>query len=456
MEAFLWNMVISYQLLFIVISSVVFIIAKDKSFKYYSLYNFFLIFYILSRYEPVYDGFENFVGAFIGAKNSEIFTSIFCFLIQVFFYNLYTIFVLYFLDLNKHTKKYFNNVKLTIQIITAVFIGLAVVSYVLKDAGIFKNFYTFLYIPVMLALFFPSFSRVYKYTGNHKYYLIIGVFMYIAFALIAFAGSNIASMNMKNPISWFYAGIVIETIFFSLGLAYKVKILNDEKNRIRNLVTHHRHNQHISKIHGLLEGEEKEKKRMAAELHDGIAGDLSAIKFNLAALDKTNQDPRNKKILKDVTNIIDKSCVQIREISHNLSPSSIINLGLVSAVEEFCKKIETTYNITCQFIFEGDDIKISTTAQTHIYRIIQELVNNIVKHSEAKLATVKILYNEPHLSISVEDDGKGFAEGKTLHGIGLNNIGSRVRILNAVYKKEPIPVGTSFNIKIDTDKIAVN
>ena len=69
---------------------------------------------------------------------------------------------------------------------------------------------------------------------------------------------------------------------------------------------------------------------------------------------------------------------------------------------------------------------------------------------------MKILYNEPHLSISVEDDGKGFAEGKTLHGIGLNNIGSRVRILNAVYKKEPIPVGTSFNIKIDTDKIAVN
>lgn len=455
MEAFLWNMVISYQLLFIVISSVVFIIAKERSFKYYTLYNIFLIIYIVSRYDSVYDGFENYVGKFLGAEKASVFTENLSFLIQVFFYNLYAIFVLYFLDLNKHTKKYFKNVILVIRFLTALFIGIAVISYFLNSTAIFKGFYTFLYIPSMLALFFPSFSRVYKHTGVHKYYLIIGVFIYIICALIAYAGSNIDAMNMKNPISWFYAGIVFETIFFSLGLAYKVKILNDEKNRVRNLVTHHRHNQQISKIHGLLEGEEKEKKRIAAELHDGIAGDLSAIKFNLSALDQSNQDPRNKEILTEVSNIIDKSCVQIREISHNLSPSTIINFGLVNAVKEFCKKIENTYHINCDFIFEGDQIEMKATAQTHIYRIIQELVNNIVKHSEAKNAVVKMVYRNPKMSINVTDDGKGFSEGSTIHGIGLNNINSRIKILNAEWRKEKIALGTSFSIKINTDKILI-
>ncbi len=260
---------------------------------------------------------------------------------------------------------------------------------------------------------------------------------------------------MKNPISWFYAGIIIETIFFSLGLAYKVKILNDEKNRVRNLVTHHRHNQQLTKIHGLLEGEEKEKKRIAAELHDGIAGDLSAIKFNLSTLNQTNQDPRNKEILNDVSTIIDKSCVQIREISHNLSPSTIVNFGLVNAIQEFCKKIESTYNIKCTFSFEGDDIETSITAQTHIYRIIQELVNNIIKHSGAGNAAVIMVYNKPHLSIKVEDDGKGFLEGTAIHGIGLNNIRSRIRILNAEWRKEAVSLGTSFSIQINTDNILI-
>lgn len=448
-------MVISYQLLFIVISSILFIIAKEKSFKYYALYNIFLIIYIVSRYDTIYYGFQNYVGRFLGQENAGVFTANLAFLIQVFFYNLYAIFVLYFLDLNNHTKKYFKNVTIVIRIITLFFIIIAIISYFLESTDFFKGFYTFLYIPLMLALFFPSFTRVYKHTGKHKYYLIIGVFIYIICALIAYAGSNIPAMNMKNPISWFYAGIVIETIFFSLGLAYKVKILNDEKNRVRNLVTHHRHNQQLTKIHGLLEGEEKEKKRIAAELHDGIAGDLSAIKFNLSTLNQNNQDPRNKVILKEVSTIIDKSCVQIREISHNLSPSTIVNFGLVNAIQEFCEKIESTYNIKCRFTFEGDDIEISITAQTHIYRIIQELVNNIIKHSGAGNAAVIMVYNNPHLSIKVEDDGKGFLEGTAIHGIGLNNIRSRIRILNAEWRKEAVSLGTSFSIQINTDNILI-
>lgn len=106
--------------------------------------------------------------------------------------------------------------------------------------------------------------------------------------------------------------------FFSLGLAYKVKLINDDKNRILMQVTKHRHRQQISKLNGVLEGEEKERKRIAEELHDGVA-----IKYNLLALNSEDLKPKNSAIIKEITEIIDNSCLQIRELSHNLSPSSI-------------------------------------------------------------------------------------------------------------------------------------
>ena len=128
--------------------------------------------------------------------------------------------------------------------------------------------------------------------------------------------------------------------------------MNDEKNRIHFMVIRHKHQKQISKLQGLLEGEENERKRIAEELHDGIAGDLSAIKLNLSYLKESINDENNDNVLEDLSKIIEKSCLQIREISHNLSPSPITNYGIVSATRKFCKKIE--YTETTQVIEIND------------------------------------------------------------------------------------------------------
>ena len=452
-EMFIWNMAISFQLFFVIISGVIFVFVKDKSFKYYALYNLFLLLYLLSRNDEFYDQFQNAVGYFLGSHNAEVFTQIFNFYIQIIFYTFYSLFALYFLDLNKRNKKYFNNVLWLLKFLVVLFLFFGVLTFSLKNAELFVALYTFLYLPVMLIVFFLTIVKAVKNSGNHKYFFLFGVIVFVICALISFIGTFVPSLNIGNPMVFFYVGIVIETIFFSLGLAYKIKLMNDEKNRIHFMVIRHKHQKQISKLQGLLEGEENERKRIAEELHDGIAGDLSAIKLNLSYLKESINDENNDNVLEDLSKIIEKSCLQIREISHNLSPSPITNYGIVSATRKFCKKIEDLYKIKVNFSYTGEKMELSKIIETHIYRIIQELLNNIVKHSEAQLAEVKITYDDPFIEILVKDNGKGFVLNSRSKGIGLSNIESRVRYMKACVKKESTENGSTFTIMINLNEI---
>lgn len=452
MEYFVWNMAISFQLLFVIISGVIYIYLRKKSFKYYALYNLFLGIYIVSRDDHYFHQLEVFVNLFLSKENTVDFLYILFLFVQVVFYSFYSIFTLYFLDLDAHTKKFFKNLVLLFRVLVALFFILGIVCYFIDDQSLYFNLYTFLFLPIILSTFYPTVSRAVKYSGKHKGFFLIGLSCFVCCALIAFIGSQIPSLNNYNPISVFYIGIIIETIFFSLGLAYKIKLINDEKNRVETLVTKHKHQQQISKLKGLLEGEENERKRIAEELHDGIAGDLSAIKYNLAHLNQRNQNPENDELLDELSQIIDKSCVQLREISHNLSPTAITNYGLSLAVENYCKKIENLYHIKIDYQFSGEALRLTNTSETHIYRIIQELLNNIVKHSGAHSAQVEIKNSESEIIIKVSDNGKGFSPDKNSKGIGLSNIDSRIRFLDAQIQRESSEMGTSFIIKINSAK----
>lgn len=258
---------------------------------------------------------------------------------------------------------------------------------------------------------------------------------------------------MKDPINFFYIGIIIETLFFSLGLAHKLKLLNDEKVRVKREIVKSRHRQQLSKFHGLLEGEERERKRMAEELHDGIAGDLAAIKYNLSTLKRSSLGSRNDELVSELMQIINKSCIQIREISHNLSPSVVTNYGLNSALEQFCLQNQNMHGIDIALRFSGKSFTLGKLAETHLYRIIQELVANIVKHSGAEHAIITIWHHAPFLTVVVRDDGTGFTQNGNTAGIGLSNINSRIRFLNADINSESNATGSKFEIEIDLRKV---
>jgi len=206
-------------------------------------------------------------------------------------------------------------------------------------------------------------------------------------------------------------------------------------------------------LEALIDGEEKERKRIAQELHDGLNGDLSAIKYRLSTLEESGLRAIDAENLTKVITMIDESCAQIRSISHNLMPSSILEYGLIESIREYCIKINNSDNFKIDFQTFGDYIALAKKNETVIYRIIQELVTNILKHAKATEALVQFNFREEELFITVEDNGIGFDTTKISDGIGHKNIQTRVGFLNAELNVESSSNGTSYTISIDLNKV---
>jgi len=211
--------------------------------------------------------------------------------------------------------------------------------------------------------------------------------------------------------------------------------------------------QEITKLEALIDGEENERRRIAQELHDGINGDLSAIKFRLLGLDESAFSVDDKSEMTKTIEMIDQSCSQVRNISHNLMPASIIDFGLVETVQQYCFKINNSHPLQLDFQYFGNQGYLPKKSETVIYRIIQELINNIIKHSKATTALVQMNFHENELFITVEDNGTGFDQKTVKNGLGLKNIQSRIQFLNANLDIDSTQNGTSFQINIDLNSL---
>ncbi len=247
-----------------------------------------------------------------------------------------------------------------------------------------------------------------------------------------------------------YFIVSLGLILFSFGIWYFFKQRQKFKNQeIETL----KQQQEIAKLEALIDGEEKERRRIAQELHDGLNGDLSAIKYRLSTLEESGLSAIDTENLSKVINMIDESCAQVRSISHNLMPSSILEYGLIETIREYCIKINTSDTFKIDFQFFGNYIALSKKTETVIYRIIQELVTNILKHSKATEALIQFNYREDELFITVEDNGIGFDKKVISPGIGHKNIKTRIDFLNAQLDVDSSSTGTSCTISIDLNKV---
>lgn len=198
-----------------------------------------------------------------------------------------------------------------------------------------------------------------------------------------------------------------------------------------------------------MEGEEKERLRIAKELHDGVNGDLSAIKFKLSSLLEMNNT-----VIKEAVSMIDKSCEQVRAISHNLVPPSLKDFNLLEAVDEYCQSMNGIHSPEITFQHLGNAIVLDKKQEANIFRIVQELVTNSVKHAEANEINVQLSHLENTLQLTVEDNGKGFDKDQVKSdGIGLQNVSSRVDYLNAELDFVSNEKGTSYTITMDAKMI---
>ena len=190
----------------------------------------------------------------------------------------------------------------------------------------------------------------------------------------------------------------------------------------------------LSATEAVLKGEEQERTRLAKDLHDGLGGMLSGIKFSLNTM-KENliMTPDNAQAFERSIDMLDSSIQEMRRVAHNLMPETLLKYGLDTALKDFCSYIHGSGVLKVNYQSFGlENIQMQESVSVSVYRIIQELVNNILKHANARFALVQLTFSGETLLIDVEDDGKGF-DLKVLEkqkGIGWKNIYSRLEYLN--------------------------
>lgn len=173
----------------------------------------------------------------------------------------------------------------------------------------------------------------------------------------------------------------------------------------------------------------KERKRVAREIHEGIGQMLVASKFKAASIDVTGRNAEEG--IRQVEELLEKSIEEVRRISVNMAPRSVEELGIENAIRNLCQQIESTTGIQVSFYYRGLANTAGNNILSTIYRIVQEALNNVIRHSHASKAVVELNQNSTKIELRVKDNGSGFAvdEIDINKTSGLRNIQERVNIL---------------------------
>lgn len=217
--------------------------------------------------------------------------------------------------------------------------------------------------------------------------------------------------------------IVLRFFYVQRLRAQKELSLQQEENakqQINQMIKDHK----LSVIERYREGQDEERSRLAREIHDGIGSDLAGIKI---AFEHYAEQHEEKQQSKRIASAINNACIDVRGLSHQLHPLPFSKIGFTSFLHDFIDQIseKSTVEIKAFFFPEEDIDSLPEALLADTYRIVQELVNNILKHAGATQAEVQLTKHEEHLNIVINDNGKGFQKNKK-QGIGLRNIEERL------------------------------
>ncbi|MFT3934828.1 MAG: histidine kinase [Chitinophagaceae bacterium] len=260
-----------------------------------------------------------------------------------------------------------------------------------------------------------------------------------------------AVIKQKNTLNYLLIGgtvaLLLIIILLYLNYRHAQKL---QQQRIAELETQ----QQLTATEAVLKGEEQERARLAKDLHDGLGGMLSGIKHSFHSM-RSNlvMTADNNHSFERSIDMLDSSIREMRRVAHNMMPEALVKFGLDTALKDFCEGINETGVLQISYQSIGiQETDFNQTLSVNIFRIVQELVNNTIKHAGAKNAIIQLSKNESHVTIAVEDDGKGFdtAVLNSSQGIGWTNIKSRVKLLRATLDVQSQPgKGTSVLIELD-------
>jgi signal transduction histidine kinase len=245
-----------------------------------------------------------------------------------------------------------------------------------------------------------------------------------------------AEITKKNYLLWGLIAVTVLITFAGFNFYRKRQIQNSmylqaEVMKQQDIATR-----------AIINAEENERKRIAAELHDGVGQMMSAAKMNLSAIENEIifKDEAQKISFDKIIGMVDESCKEVRTVSHQMMPNALLKSGLASAVKEFLDKIDNRI-IIINLHTEGLAERLDSNTETVLYRVLQECVNNVIKHSGANNLDISLIKDEDGIAATVEDNGRGFdiSDKQKFEGIGLKNISSRVAFLKGTVDFDSSP-----------------
>lgn len=265
---------------------------------------------------------------------------------------------------------------------------------------------------------------------------------------------NMQQDHLKNKNIWLTSIIGI-AVFITVVLSSLYRI-NRHKQRLQEKqICILEQEKEINRFNAIMQGEEKERARLARELHDGLGGMLAAVKMNLSTLHNKyavagieqlpdiNQFTEIEQMLDDVSG-------EVRKTAHNMMPDVLVRHGIIDALMLYIDTINNGNKLYIKFQPTGNWQSLDMTFQLSLYRIMQELIQNIVKHANASNAMVQMNRTHNQLNILVKDNGSGFDTQKIVVGLGLKNIESRINSFNGkLYIQSAEDRGTAVNITFD-------
>ena len=181
-------------------------------------------------------------------------------------------------------------------------------------------------------------------------------------------------------------------------------------------------------IRAIIDTQEKERRRLAVDLHDSLGQQLSAIKFFISALGQSPGNQEEKEILNKSNDALSVILTDMRDICFNLMPVTLEEFGLLAAVKELCNKTRYGNKMVFEILHPEGFPKLWKNLEIDIYRVIQEFINNSMKHSNASKISVLFRYDKKNMEITLSDNGQGFDPARlAARGMGLQNVQSRVK-----------------------------
>jgi signal transduction histidine kinase len=262
---------------------------------------------------------------------------------------------------------------------------------------------------------------------------------------------------MQQEVIIVIAAVIIVLLFLGVMFLLALFYFNTKKRRLleENRRLESEFNEELLKTR--IEIQEETFQTISQEIHDNIGQTLALLKLTLNA---TNPEDADKvtTMMFNSKQLVAQSIHDLRNLSHTLNPYFIETIGLPNAINQLVDQLNKTKKYLATVEVTGPPVKFPAKKELIIFRVIQELLNNIIKHAQATKITIQMNYRKEQLTIKLSDNGAGFDAGRVLHygsgnGIGLSNIRNRIKLIEGKFKIDStIGKGTTISLALNSSK----